>query len=97
MASRYGTWTQLRILRQRSGIRTLDLATAAGISRPHLTNLENGTRWPTRTITIALADALDCPIGMIEREPLCHNSPSPNGSAHATAPSQTKPGRTSKD
>lgn len=54
-------------MRERSKIRSMDLADAAGISASHLSNLETGTRWPTRTITLALADALGVLPSMIER------------------------------
>jgi len=67
MATRYGPWTQLRIMRERSQIRSRDLAEAARISASHLSNLETGTRWPTLAITLALAEALGVLPSMIER------------------------------
>lgn len=66
-ATRYGPWTQLRTMRERSEIRQADLASYVGISRVHLTNLEIGNRWPTIDITRRIASALRIPPAMIER------------------------------
>lgn len=65
--SRYGPWEELRILRHRSNIRVIDLADAIGISRPHLSNLENGTRWPSDEIVLSLARALGVKPSMVAR------------------------------
>lgn len=67
MPNQFGPWTQLRFLREHAGLTVIDLATSADVSRPHLTNLENGNRWPTRTVTLKLAAALGVPPAMIER------------------------------
>jgi len=66
--TRYGEWTSLRILRERSEIRQADLASYIGISQAHLCNLEKGTRWPTDDITARLARALHVPAVMIARQ-----------------------------
>lgn len=65
--SRYGPWTQLRIIRARSEVPQNALASYVGISRSHLANLESGTRWPTTDITRRLATALRVPMDMIAR------------------------------
>ena len=67
MASQYGPWIELRFMRERSKIRSMDLADAAGISHSHLSNLESGKRWPSRATTVALAEALGILPSMIER------------------------------
>lgn len=65
--SRYGRWEQLRVLRERSEIRQAALASFVGISVQHLSNLENGNRWPSEDITRKLARALRVPPEMIVR------------------------------
>jgi DNA-binding XRE family transcriptional regulator len=67
ITTRYGEWTQLRILRERSDIRQSDLASYIGISRSYYANLETGRKWPTPDITVRLARALHVPAVMIAR------------------------------
>lgn len=64
---RFGPWTKLRVLRERSDYSINELATRAGLSRSHLSNLENGMRWPSPSTVIRLAEALGVPVDMIER------------------------------
>jgi transcriptional regulator with XRE-family HTH domain len=55
------------MLRHRSNIRVSDLADAVGISRPHLSNLERGGRWPSDDIVISLARVLGVKPSMVAR------------------------------
>lgn len=48
----------LRAARERAGMLVSEAAFLAGISRPHLSNMEAGRRLPSATIARALADVL---------------------------------------
>lgn len=71
--SRFGVWHELRVIRERSGWKSADLArkTKVGpgkhMSPGYLSDLENGHRWPNVTVTKALADALNVPFTVLER------------------------------
>lgn len=67
MLPRHGPWHQVIILRELKGMRSVDLARAVGISRGYMCDLELGRRWPTRAITVKVANALDAPPSMIAR------------------------------
>ena len=68
MLPRYGPWHQVILLRDLKGMRSVDLARAAGISRGYMSDLELGRRWPTHTVTVKIATALDAPPNMIARQ-----------------------------
>ncbi len=52
----------LRAIRERSGLTVTDLARLSGISQPHISNLENGSRRATPPTIKALAVALGVPM-----------------------------------
>ena len=69
MTARHHTspWHGLRLMRESKGWSQADLAEKSGLSQSHISRLENGSRWPTRTIVPLLAAALGLPIAMMER------------------------------
>lgn len=74
--TRFGVWHELRILRERTGWKSAELArkTVVGcgkhMSPGYLSDLENGKRWPNPTVIKALADALAVPYTVLERHPI---------------------------
>ncbi len=50
--------TALRRMRERSGLSVTALAREAGISQPHLTNIETGDRQPSPEVLVRLAAVL---------------------------------------
>lgn len=63
----FGVWQELRVLRERTGWSSADLAKQAKVLPSLLSMLENGRRWPTPTVTKKLADALKVPYTVLER------------------------------
>lgn len=63
----HGTWHQLRVIRERSGLSSAELAREANMARSYLSQLETGERWPNATVTKKLADALQVPYTVIAR------------------------------
>jgi transcriptional regulator with XRE-family HTH domain len=63
----FGTWQELRILRERTGWSSADLAKEADMLPSLLSMLENGKRWPTPQATKKLAAALKVPYTVLER------------------------------
>lgn len=69
----YGVWHELRIIRERSGWSSADLAKTAilqngrPMSTGYLSDLENGKRWPNPKVVKALAVALNVPYTVLER------------------------------
>ena len=59
----------LRVLRERSGLSVSALARAAGLSQPHLTNIESGKRQASPAALVALAIALRVPVVAIICDP----------------------------
>jgi len=59
----------LRVIRERSGLSSSGLARAAGLSQPHVANLENGRRNASPAALMALAAALRVPVVAIIRDP----------------------------
>ncbi|WP_373370671.1 helix-turn-helix domain-containing protein [Brachybacterium paraconglomeratum] len=55
----------LRSIRELAGVRSGDLARAAGISPPFLSNIEAGRKTPSPTVLHALAQRLGVPIDAI--------------------------------
>lgn len=55
----------LRSIRELAGVRSGDLARAAGISPPFLSNIEAGRKTPSPTVLHALARRLGVPIDAI--------------------------------
>jgi DNA-binding XRE family transcriptional regulator/quercetin dioxygenase-like cupin family protein len=56
---------RVRAARRRGGLSLGALATAAGIGKGSLSELENGTRNPTLSTLYAVADALDVPLAAL--------------------------------
>ena len=52
----------LRAIRERSGMSLSQLARAADVSQPHLSNVEAGRRRPSPELTLRLADVLRVPV-----------------------------------
>lgn len=52
----------LRVIRERSGISVSELARRAGMSQPHLSNIETGKRSASPAAVRQLADALRVPV-----------------------------------
>jgi transcriptional regulator with XRE-family HTH domain len=63
----FGVWNELRVLRERTGFSSADLAREANIPPSLMSMLENGKRWPTTKVTKKLADALKVPYTVLER------------------------------
>lgn len=59
----------LRTIRERSGVTQTALATAAGIKRSHLSNIEAGRRNASPDIAIAMAKALKVDLPAILADP----------------------------
>ena len=53
---------EVRRLRERRGWHQKDLARAAGLSKPYISQLESGTRVPSPMVAAALARALEVPV-----------------------------------
>lgn len=64
----HATWWRLRVLRERTGMSLTDLSKGSGISLSYLSDLENGKREPNARVTKLLAQALNVPIAVIEKE-----------------------------
>jgi transcriptional regulator with XRE-family HTH domain len=52
----------LRVIRERSGLSVSELARIAGLSQPHLSNIETGKRQASPAVLRHLADALQVPL-----------------------------------
>lgn len=67
-------WIELRVLREKDGHSVRSLADAADMSYGYLADLENGRREPNPRVTKKLAEALNVPISVLEkdRRPLGH-------------------------
>lgn len=66
--SAYGVWKELRLIRERTGWSSADLAKECDKMSPaYLSQLENGHRWPNAKVTKQLAQALKCPVSVLER------------------------------
>lgn len=63
----YGIWVELRILKERTGFTSAELARQASVGKGYLWQLENGQRWPSATVTKKLAEALRVPYTVLER------------------------------
>lgn len=66
--TRFGTWHELRVIRERTGFSAADLAKEAGMSPGYLSDLENGKRWPNAKMTKKLAVALAVPFTVLRRD-----------------------------
>jgi transcriptional regulator with XRE-family HTH domain len=60
-------WLELRVLREKDGHSLTSLARVAGMSLGYLSDLENGKREPSATITKRLAIALNVPVSVLEK------------------------------
>ncbi len=75
----------LRVIRERSGLSVSALARRAGVSQPHLSNIESGRRHASPAVARRLADALEVPLlalvtavgpdGPAERDPAQPDDP----------------------
>lgn len=71
--TRFGTWHELRVIRERTGFSAADLAKSTilqngkPISPGYLSDLESGKRWPNPKVVKALAVALNVPYTVLER------------------------------
>ena len=64
----YGVWKELRVIRERTGWSSADLAKECEkMSAAYLSQLENGHRWPNAKVTKQLANALKVPVSVLER------------------------------
>ncbi len=62
------TWLELRVIREKDGHSLTSLAKAAGgMSLGYLSDLENGKREPSATVTKRLALALNVPVSVLEK------------------------------
>jgi len=52
----------LRVIRERSGLTLSALALLAGISQPHLSNIERGRRQASPALLLRLAESLKVPV-----------------------------------
>jgi len=59
----------LRVIRQRSGLSVSALAAVAGISQPHLSNIETGRRRASPEVALRLARALKVPLLALLSDP----------------------------
>ena len=80
--TRYGVWHSLRVVRERSGWASADLARNTTLNEKpmspgYLSDLENGKRWPNPKVIAALARALNVPYTVLER----HDAPEDNSAA----------------
>lgn len=63
----YGVWQELRVIRERTGWSSAELSRESGLSKPYMSQLENGDRWPNARVTKRLATALKVPVSVLER------------------------------
>jgi transcriptional regulator with XRE-family HTH domain len=61
-------WVELRVLREKDGHSLSSLARAADMSLGYLSDLENGKREPNARMTKKLAQALNVPISVLEKQ-----------------------------
>ncbi len=61
--------TALTVIRERSGFSIAGLAAEAGLSRPHLSNIESGVRQGSDDVICRLARALKVPLPAIISDP----------------------------
>jgi transcriptional regulator with XRE-family HTH domain len=76
-------WLELRVLREKDGHSLRTLAAAADMAYGYLADLENGRREPNPRVTRKLAEALNVPISVLEkdRRPLGHECSCGSGAA----------------
>lgn len=58
----------IRALREAHGLKITELASAIGVSRPYLTNIEHGRKKATRGVCRKTADTLGIPLAAITIE-----------------------------
>ena len=59
----------LRVIRERSGLSVTQLARLAGLSQPHLSNIETGRRQASPATVRRLADVLHVPVLALIADP----------------------------
>lgn len=68
MTTTPSTWLELRVIRTKDGHSLSSLARAADMSLGYLSDLENGKREPSATITKKLADTLKVPVSVLQKD-----------------------------
>ena len=81
----------LRAIRERSGLSLSGLARLAGVSQPHLSNLEHGHRQASPATVRRLARALKVPVPAILVDPDPDAEPAPGSSATASSADDVAP------
>lgn len=84
--TRFGVWHSLRVVRERSGWASADLARKTVLNEKpmspgYLSDLENGKRWPNAKVIKALALALNVPYTVLERHDHPDDHPDENAAA----------------
>ena len=60
-------WEVLRVLRERSGLKAIDVARSAELSKSYYSRLESGVYEPNPSVTFKIARALNVPMSVIEK------------------------------
>ncbi|MCB9988788.1 MAG: helix-turn-helix transcriptional regulator [Rhodospirillales bacterium] len=60
-----GNESPVKLIRKHRGLTQAELAEAAGLSRPYLTEIERGRKDGSVNAIKALADALEVPVGLL--------------------------------
>lgn len=71
----------LRVIRERSGLSVTELARIAGLSQPHLSNIETGKRQASPAVLRHLADALRVPLLALISDSAADQKPDVGGEA----------------
>jgi len=67
MSTRPDVWWELRVIREKDGHSLTSLAKTVGMSLGYLSDLENGRRRPSATMTRRIARALNVPVSVLEK------------------------------
>lgn len=62
------TWIELQVLRQKNGDTLTSLAKRVPMGLGYLSDLESGKRYPNPRVVKRLAQALNVPVSMLERD-----------------------------
>lgn len=68
MTDTRSTWLELRVIRTKDGHSLSSLARAADMSLGYLSDLENGKREPSASITKKLAETLKVPVSVLQKD-----------------------------
>ncbi len=61
-------WLELRVIRTKDGHSLASLSRVSGVSLSYLSQLESGDREPSVMVTKKLADALHCPVSVLQKD-----------------------------